>query len=305
MKRARLSLLVLALSAACDDTFVKGWLVDRTRVLGARVEVVSEPARASIAPGEPAKVTWIVGAPNGTGRLEWAFAGCAPPVGLLPEPHCEGPTLVSGSGTSDGELVPMDVVAPPAEALGDARALLLLAAFCEHGAPSLDARKFEATCDGGAPALLASATMRLSSSGPNRNPEIVSEGVLFDGAAMPASTARVGPSCIGGGSPTVVAGSAHGFTFRFRNEDREPAAESGGAPETLIASHVATAGELDRQYSALEPGDAAPKEVAIPWTAPSKEEVPSGSRLVEVFFVLRDGRGGLAFARRTVCVRTP
>ena len=303
MKRMYPTLLALVLGSACDDAFVKGWLVDRPRVLGARIEATAEPARASIAAGEAARVIWLVGAPNGTGRLDWAYALCAPPRGVLPEPRCEGPTLASGSGASEGEIVAMDVVAPPREALGEATELLALAAFCEGGAPLLDARTFEATCPSGAKPLLASATIRLDSGGANRNPEIAPDAVLLDGAVMPVSTARVSASCEGGDSPSVPAGSPHGLTFRFRAEDREPLPASSAGAETLIASHVVTAGELERQYSALEPAEAAPKEVAIPWTAPAAEEVPAGGSLVELYFVLRDGRGGLAFARRTVCVR--
>jgi hypothetical protein len=303
MKRALAPLLVaFAFCGACDDDFVKGWLVDRTRVLGARVEASSDSARATVAPGEAAKVTWVIGAPKGTGRLDWAFAVCASPIGVFPEPRCDGPALVSGSGVSDGEVVPMELVVPPAEAIGETKELLILAAFCEGGTPALDARKFEATCAAGGKPLLASAKIRLTSDGANRNPEIAPGTVLLDGAPMPISAARASAPCAGGDSPVVVAGSAHGFGFRFRPEDREPDPATG-TTETLIASHVTTSGKLERQYSALEPNEAAPKDVAIPWTAPPKEEAGPEGRLVELFFILRDGRGGLAFARRTVCVR--
>jgi hypothetical protein len=299
--RSGLALVALALVAACDDSFVKGWRVDRTRVLGARVEAAAEPARASIAPGEPMRVTWLVGAPDGTGRLAWAYALCAPPGGHFPEPHCEGPALAAGSGASEGELAPMDMSAPPADAIGDGQELLLLAAFCEAGPPALDARAFVATCAGGGAPLLASTTVRLAAKGPNRNPELAPDAVLFDGAPIAPSAARPGPCAPGADSPVAIAGSSHGFTFRFRPEDREPVPEGG--LETLLASHLVTAGTLDRQYSALEPDDHAPKEVAIPWTAPPVAEVGDGGRLVEVFVVLRDGRGGTALSRRTVCVR--
>lgn len=296
MKRMPVVLAVLAASA-CEDDFVKGWLVDRTRALGARVEAVADPARASIAPGEPTRVTWLVGAPNGTPPLDWAFAVCAVPIGQRPEARCVGPALNSGSGRTHGERVPMEFVAPPAEAIGDAQELLVLAAFCESAAPdgggagaALDPGRFVATCAGGGQALLASATVRLAVQGPNRNPDLMPDAVLFDGAPMADDPARPGAPCAGGPSPIVAKGTKHGLTFRFRQEDREPS-------ESMIVSHVVTAGELDRQYSALDPEEPAPKEVAVPWTAPGEE------RLVEFFVVLRDGRGGTAFVRRTVCVR--
>jgi hypothetical protein len=63
----------------------------------------------------------------------------------------------------------MDIDAPPASAVGDAKELLMLAAFCADGAPSLDPRSFTATCGAKAP-LLASTTLHLD--GPNANPAI-------------------------------------------------------------------------------------------------------------------------------------
>ncbi|MDF2693607.1 MAG: hypothetical protein K0S65_1990, partial [Labilithrix sp.] len=94
-RASRVSLLLFAFAVGCDDTDTKGWLVDRTRVLGARVEAKAEPARAEIAPGERMNVTWLVGAPNGTGRLGWAYALCAPVEGTQPVPRCEGPVFTA------------------------------------------------------------------------------------------------------------------------------------------------------------------------------------------------------------------
>jgi len=169
---SRVSLLALAFVFGCEETDTKGWLVDRTRVLGARVEAKDEPARATIAPGEPMHVTWLVASPNGTGQLRWAYAVCAPPIGNFPEPRCQGPVFASGAGVSEGELVTMELDAPRPDVVGDLEELQMLAAFCEDGDASLDASRFEATCASGAPARLASGTIRLASAGPNRNPEL-------------------------------------------------------------------------------------------------------------------------------------
>lgn len=288
-------LLVLA----CDDTDNKGWLVDRTRVLGARVEAASEPSRAAIVPGEAMRLTWLVGAPNGTGNLSYAYAFCAPVDGNFPEPKCEGPVFGSGTGTSDGEVVPMDIVTPAS--VGDLDALQFLVAFCESGAAHLDAARFEASCDGGSPARLATANVRLARSGPNTNPEIASDAVALDGVPLTPSTVRSGPCTGDATSPVVVAGSKHAIGYHFRGDERENVPSEG--LEKLIASHVVTAGELDHQYSMLDPSEPAPKDVSIDWTAPASDRVGEGGRLVEIYVVVRDGRGGEAFARRTVCVR--
>lgn len=296
---SRVSFVAFALVVGCEDDNPKGWLVDRTRILGARFEATAEPSRASIAPGEAMRVTWLVGAPNGTGQLGWAYAVCPPVVGNLPEPHCQVPPLVSGVGESDGDLVTMELDAPPPEAVVDLEELQVLVAFCEGSPATLDASKFEATCADGAKSWLAAASVRLAAAGPNANPEIGDDAVLFDGAPMAPATARPGTPCVTESSSQIVAaGTKHTVAYRFRGDERE--ALPNGA-ENVLASHVVTTGELKRQYSMLEPQEAVPKDVSVEWTAPGR--VAEGGRLAEFYFVLRDGRGGAAFARRTVCVR--
>ncbi|HVH47876.1 MAG TPA: hypothetical protein VM925_36330 [Labilithrix sp.] len=291
------SLFALAFVFGCEETDTKGWLVDRTRVLGARIEATADPSRASIAPGEAMRVTWLVAAPNGTGHSTWAYALCAPVVGNFPEPKCEGSTFASAKGATDGELVTMELDVPAD--VGDLQELQLLAAFCEGGETTLDATRFEATCTGGASARLAAADIRLAAAGPNRNPEIAADAVLFDGAPMAPSTARPGPCGSDTMSPVVNAGTKHAFVVRFRGDERESAPDG---VESLLASHVVTTGKLERQYSMLDPKDAVPKDVSVEWTAPGRDQVGEG-RVAEIYVVVRDGRGGAAFARRTVCVR--
>ena len=301
---SRLSLLFLAFVFGCEETDTKGWLVDRTRVLGVRFEATAEPARAAIAPGETMRATWLVGAPNGTGRLTWAYAICGPALGNFPEPRCEGPVLASATGASEGELVAMELAAPRADAVAGLEELQMLIAFCDAGDAALDASRFAGTCAGSdAPARLASARIRLAAAGPNRNPEIAPDALLFDGQPLPVSTLRAG-ACAGDVmAPAVAPGSKHAFTVRFRGDEREPVPGSRDGVESVLASHVVTAGDLDRQYSMLDPTDPAPKEAPVEWTAPPREQVPDDGRLTEIYLVLRDGRGGAALARHTVCVR--
>jgi hypothetical protein len=291
---ARGSILVVAV-LGCDDTDTKGWLVDRTRVLGARIESKTDPSRAAIAPGETMRVAWLVGAPNGTGALSWSYALCPPVGGNFPEPRCTTAPLAAGKGTSNGDLSVMEMDVPAS----NQSELLLIAAFCDSGDVSLDAARFVGTCSSGAPARLASATVRLVSAGPNENPEMAPDTVLFDGVPMPAPAAEPTAPC-DAAAPVVTAGSKHAFAVRFENAQREATPE--GPLESLLASHVVTDGDLDRQYSSLEPRESAPKDASVKWTAPSRDRVGEG-RQVELYVVLRDGRGGAAFARRSVCVR--
>jgi hypothetical protein len=286
----RLVLLAAALTTmlvGCDQSFVKGWQIDRTRVLGARVEAEAEPSRASIAPGEPLRIRWLVGAPGGPVPLAWSWVACAPVLGHFPEARCERPVVASGAGASAaGEPIELALRAPAIEE----PELLVLVAFCSgSAAPSLEPTAFTASCPFGDP-LLASVRVRLAAAGPNANPEIGPGAILLDGAPMPP------PAVACDAAPVVRPGSAHPLVFRFTPEQREPT-------ETLIVSHVVAAGELDRQYTALEPDEPAPKDGAVEWRAPLDPPPPPEGRLEEIFFVLRDGRGGAAFARRTVCVR--
>jgi hypothetical protein len=276
--------------AACDNSFTKGSLVDRTRVIAVRIEAKDDAARSSIAPGESMRATWLVAAPNGTPRLGFSYALCASPTGNFPDLRCEGATLRAASGVAENESVVMEMDVPA----GDVRDLILLAAFCENGAGStLDAARFEATCADGAPSLLASA--RIKTDPANRNPDIVNDAVLFDGAPIGPTTLRPNTPCTAAtDAPVVPLGSKHKFGFRLRGEDREPG-------ESLIVSHVTTKGEFDRQYSSLEV-DEAPKSAEIPWNAPGVDPGENGT-VAEFYFVLRDSRGGAAFARRAVCVR--
>jgi hypothetical protein len=218
-------------------------------------------------------VTWLVGrVDDATPPLAWTYALCVAPEGRVPEPRCEGAPLLAASGSTPSAMVPIDFVVPQT----DAKELIMLAAFCEGGEAKLDPARFEASCGSAATAWLASTTIRLAAAGPNRNPELAP--VLLDGAPLEDACTVVPP------------GSKHSVLLRFRPEDREPA-------ETLIATHVVNGGELERQFSSLDPDEPAPKDVTIPWNA------PGDARVVDFYFVLRDGRGGAAFIRRTVCVR--
>jgi len=77
-------LLALAVSA-CDQGLPHAWSIERTRVLGAKVEVIGDEARAWPLPGETARVTWLVVDPAEPAPLGWAFIVCVPSLA-----GCEG-----------------------------------------------------------------------------------------------------------------------------------------------------------------------------------------------------------------------
>ncbi len=274
MKRVPLSssVLLFGLFLACGDPLGKGWLVERPRVLGARSSVATDDARATPAPGEKVFVDWLVGAPGPLPRLGTSFVACVAPEGTYPEPRCEAP-IASASVLHEGDApIRFELTMP------DAREVLVLGAFCEGDAASLEPRAFVATCSNGAEPILATASVKGSAQGTNLNPPLAEDAVRFDGAIL----AKTGPA------PCVAKDSPH--TFAVALGDREPG-------ETLLLSHIVNGGKLGRQFSALEP-DEAPRTITIPWTAPT-----TAGPTVAIWFVLRDGRGGTTFERREICVR--
>lgn len=300
---AALCAALLAVVCACSDYEPKGWLLDRTRILGAHTEAVAERSRASLLPGERATVTWLVVNPDAPPRLSWSFAVCLVPAGNFASPRCDSPPLAAGVGSSDGELVAMDFATPPLVATGDAQGLLLLGAFCANGAAALDPRAFTATCAGGGEALLGSTRLRLANAGINHNPRIADDAIRFGDVPLPPAKFSVpaGP-CAGAPDAPVVQAGAPGVNVHFRFDDAAREVVPDGH-EGLVLSHFVTSGEIDRQFSSLDPAQSAPQDADIELTAPGRETVDASGRLVRLFFVLRDDRGAMSFAVRSVCVR--
>src|SRR6478736_9983287 len=91
-----LGAIVAVLIAGCSNDLPVASHLERTRVLGARVEVAADPGRADVSPGESASVSWIVEGPSAATTLDWAFALCTTAGGVCtnaPQP------VGTGSGT--------------------------------------------------------------------------------------------------------------------------------------------------------------------------------------------------------------
>src|SRR5262249_55596171 len=149
----------------------------------------ADPARASIAPGETANLTWILAEPSPIAPHAWSAVACLPPDGTNAAPACAGELAASLSGSASGDRVTMGIAVPPS--LGDAPELLVLAAFCDGGV-SLDAASFTATCASG-DAILASVRVRLAGAGANANPAAPSPVKLGDDV--------LADSAVGAGAP--------------------------------------------------------------------------------------------------------
>jgi hypothetical protein len=68
---------------------------------------------------------------------------------------------------------------------------------------------------------------------------------------------------------------------------------------TWTESHYVTAGDLERAHTVIDSTSPRPK-VKLHWSAPST--VTAGGQLVRFHFVLRDGRGGVDWTTRAVCI---
>jgi hypothetical protein len=123
----------------------------------------------------------------------------------------------------------------------------------------------------------------------------------LDGDALD-EPAALETACQGSGLPEVAAGSAHRIRLEFPESTRDRVErDNPAAPdrESLLISHFASGGDLERAFSPVQPET---PEIAadIAWTAPAVSDAEG--ELVRFWFVVRDLRGGSDFAERALCV---
>jgi len=298
---------------ACGEPLVAPELIVNTRVLGARVESATDPTRAWPAPAEGATVRWLLANPDGAPKVGWAFSLCtAKPVsrGL---PLCEGSPFAHrmSEGTST-DAPQFEFAVPDLQSLGGATEVVVRAAFCTSGTPafSKDGVDFASTrCPNATnEPLLATTEIPLwLTDATNHVPTFDAVSFGFDGAPWTGITDAEEQSvdCIAGerSIPTVPAdGTTHDLALAIPTELSEslPSSSAPGLDrETLQLSHYVTGGDLERAFSSVSL-DAPSAKVAVAWTAPI--QVDAGGRLLRFYFILRDGRGGTAWAKRTLCV---
>src|SRR6185503_5792072 len=126
-------LLLLGLAglfiAGCGPDFAPASLIDKTRVLGARIEVEGAPDRAAPMPGETANVSWLVTAPAGTSPLAWTFAACLPgTVGGQSSLGSVDAPLARFDGTASPPRISIPV--PAAANLGGSASMVLYGQIC-------------------------------------------------------------------------------------------------------------------------------------------------------------------------------
>jgi hypothetical protein len=292
-------LAALVALAGCSDPLVPPWLIDKPRVLGARVEAAGDPTRPWPRPGETASITWMLVAP-GVPVMRWAFTVCAAGA----DDACTAPvTNVSG----DGMPPALSFAVPPAETLGASDHLLVAGGFCADGQPALSGQT--PVCTGGTEAPLA-VTLPVTiarDATDNHNPAMSAAAFTLAGAPWPD-----GDAC-NGGMRVAADGAKRAITVAVPLAERDPFTSTANPTNTpmlvreaIQLSHFATAGKLERQISFVESGDLRdPAAISVDWTPPPATEVPAGGLPVHFYFVARDLRGGADWLTKSLCVVPP
>jgi hypothetical protein len=308
MSHARDGLLVTlvtaALTAGCSNDLPAASHLERTRALGARVQVAdaaTNPAdsrRASVAPGEAASVEWLVASPTGDpGPFAWTFATCVAVDGA-----CVEASSANGAGTGLPVLVPFTT--PDASQLTAPRVALMTGTL-----EGIDDVRF-------------AIPVEPPGDAPNHHPNLANDTVLLNGAAWDATDAAPPPgaSCdAGSGLITIAprastgqdATDAEKLLVRLITDadDRETYVPEGATTPTLEdlqISNFATAGAFDGSYAEIPPADTRPDADAVmKWGPPSFTAVPPVGLVVQLHLVMRDGRGGLDWLHRSLCVLAP
>lgn len=291
-------------ACSCSDPLVWRQDVTELRVIAARVEPVADPSRATLEPGERARVRWLVVDPDGPARVSHGLSACASAPSARGIPKCEGEPAASQTTDAPGDPPTLDFDVP------DGDALLLSGVFCSSGAVSLDTSPEDSRCLGdGAQQELATYEVPIASTAtPNHHPDLAGLTLLANGAPWPAA----GNGAAGaGGAPddavdpcasqsALVVAPSERITLELvlpdaARERRPSSAVDVGAWETLQLSHLSTRGRFERPFTVFD-ADAASLATKIAWRAPSS----SGPAFL--YLVVRDLRGGVSIDTRAVCV---
>lgn len=274
----------------CDDPLRTVSLIEEPRVLGGRVEVTGDAARAAPAPGESASVKLLVAAPELEPAFGFALAACPATPRSGARAACASPPFAETHGESAVPELDFEV---PAE-LDPSGRVLVLGVVCPGGAPRDDGQG----CDGGAGTPLQLELELAREDDVNSNPELQPESLTLDDEVWPELPAT-DADCAGLGFPEVEPESEHVVGVALDESDRDALPRPSSldpARESLQLAHFVSSGEITRAFESIA-WDSHELVRRVTWKAPRE---PGLSR---IWFVLRDFRGGGAFAERAICVK--
>jgi hypothetical protein len=286
------ALFLLLAATACDDPISPPELIDKTRVLAAKVEVAGDATRAAPLPGEDVLVHWLVVAPDPNAMFAYRLSACVAQNSATALPSCDSDALASAESLEPASEPPSITFSAPATATGDER-LAVLGSVCPAGESLVS--ESGSSCSDGEAALAVSLDFALDDgSHPNTNPAYTD--VLLDGMSLDGATTSTDCTSL----PTFAAGK-HRLSVELDPNSRdalEPLVAGDPTRESLLLSYFVTFGELDHSFTAIDAGSSATGG-SVTWTAPPHGTEPT---FVRLYFVVRDGRGGADFTERRVCV---
>ena len=286
-------------SAGCDDSLKSVSLIEETRVLGARVEVDTDPLRSSPYPGERASLRFFVAAPNGEPNISYALSLCAVSLTNDGSPPCADAPFATAVQADAGKAnARLDFQLPEeldAKTTPHALAKGLICPdsgleFEPDGAPR---------CVTGRGTEVAFEFDLANMEESNHSPTFATDALSLDGQPWPASSEM---SCDDRSLRQVAASSRHALQIALADSNFELLTQQTSVDpprEALLVSPFSSAGQLEHGFLALGV-DTPPEQQRVGWNAVfAAGAIP---HLVRFYFVVRDGRGGQDFAERVLCV---
>lgn len=279
----------------CDDPLAYPQDIERLRVLGARASVEGDASRAWPEPGEAVSLELLVAAPDPSPSLGWRFEACPSRAAARGTPECAGAVFASAQAGAASTDAPRFDFSLPTDA--EDRVLVsglvcrdaVVTSLAQSCASEHERVIFEL--------VVADAAHQ------NTNPTLSDVPLRLGGAPWPVAAASelADPDCAATPSALQAApGEELELGLELAPSDRD-AVEDGSEltppHEPLLISSFATHGRLSRPLSVIE-GDASDLSVTLSWRAPDDA---AGER-ARFYFVVRDGRGGVDWSARTVCL---
>lgn len=303
-------LLTLASTlVGCSEDLPSPTVISKVRVLGARAEVFGDPERSSPRAGEAAQIRWDVAFPAAQEPLGWLLTACVRAPALTGQPTCLGNAIGFSLQLEPAPLEPtITLLVPPEAELGDAREIMVAGTICA-GLINLDDRKTQPCARRQDEGQLVVLTLPLDRGGQaNLNPAI--DAIALDGSTWQgeAPLDAAATDCAGlagirqidaaaGELPIELTVTSPSFESYTVVEGDPPAAVT--KIEEMQVSHLTTAGYLDGLYTILDATEAA---ATATWTLPPAEQIDPLGTLARFHFVIRDGRGGVHWQRRSACL---
>ncbi len=336
MRAVLLSMLWTA--AACSESFLPPSAVVDLRAVAARVVVDGKPGRANPDPEDEIEVSWLVIDEGRLPELQWAFVACIPAPTRFGTPICQDViTPCEGCDATPPEnplALPVIRFQVPTEAeleAAEATSVLVQGAICANGPPGLASidRFIRGETDDIDPCedpdnegrfVTTIIPIEIDDTDPNLHPTIAD--VRLEGAPWPPpydqgvrrSAPQSGCSAeiemlpesdqerhpVAGSQPSTIG-------LSVPRESLQPFTVAGVEEiEEIQVSWLADGGGFDTSFSFISDPDF--PSILTAWRPPPVDALPtpdSGGLLVRFNFVIRDGRGGVDFVERGLCVRPP